>query len=134
MFNIESRTLYCTSTGGPATYVTWKKAGKVITLNTTYKQTQRITDLVTGTYQTVLSIAPEGTDINDTYSCMVNNTRGFSTAITEITSEDLLLSCFQAQYLIIVWSCQLLNFVKMKHIFSIPRESGILNLEVFVIP
>jgi len=80
----------------------------MITLNTTYKQAQRITNLVTGTYQTVLSIAPEVTDINDTYSCMVNNTRGFSTAITEITSEDFLLPCLQVQYFLIVWSCQLL--------------------------
>jgi len=73
-------------------------------MNTTYEQTQRNTDLVTGTYQTVLSIALEVTDINDTYSCMVENTRGLSTAITEITSEDLLLPCFQAQFFLIVWS------------------------------
>jgi len=97
VFRDESRTLTCTSTGGPATHVTWKKAGRVITLNTTYNQTQRITNLINGTYQTVLSIAPAVTDINDTYSCMVENTRGLSTAITEVTSEDLLLSCFQVQ-------------------------------------
>ena len=90
MFSNESRTLTCTSTGGPATDVTWKKAGKMITMNTTYEQTQMVTDPVNGTYQTVLSIAPAVTDINDTYSCMVENTRGLSTAITEITSEDLL--------------------------------------------
>ena len=95
MFHNESRTLTCTSTGGPATHVTWKKAGRVITLNTAYSQAQRITNLINGTYQTVLSTAPAVTDINDAYSCMVENTRGLSTAITEITSEDLLLSCFR---------------------------------------
>ena len=97
VFHNESRTLTCTSTGGPATRVIWKKAGKLITLNITYNLTQRITNLINGTYQTVLSTAPAVTDINDAYSCMVENTRGLSTAITEITSEDLLLSCFQVQ-------------------------------------
>ena len=83
VYNESTRSLTCTSTGGPATTVTWRKDGAVITLNATYQQTQMVTDPVTGTYQIVLSI-----DIVGTYSCIVGNTRGTSAAI-ETTGKDL---------------------------------------------
>jgi len=85
VYNETTRSLTCTSTGGPATTVTWRKDGAVITLNATYQQTQVVTDPVTGTYQTVLTIDQSVTDIFGTYSCTVGNTRGTSNA----TGEDL---------------------------------------------
>ena len=55
----------------------------MITLNATYQQTQVVTDPVTGTYQTVLTIDQSVTDIFGTYSCSVGNTRGTSAAINK---------------------------------------------------
>ena len=79
-YDNQSRTLTCTSTGGPATTVTWRKNGAVVTLNTTYQQTMRVVDPVTGTYQTVLTIGPSvgQSDIGGTYYCTVENARGRS--------------------------------------------------------
>ena len=79
-FDRESRTLTCTSTGGPATTVTWTKDGAVITPNTTHQQTQMIVDTVEGIYQNTLTIAQSvtGDDLYGLYSCMVENSRGSS--------------------------------------------------------
>ena len=57
VYNETTRSLNCTSTGGPATTVTWRKSGVIITINATYQQTQVVTDPVIGTYETVLTIA-----------------------------------------------------------------------------
>ena len=77
-FDDQSRTLTCTSTGGPATTVTWRRDGVVITRNATYQQTKSIVDAVNGAYQTVLTIDPSvgWSDIEGTYSCTVENDRG----------------------------------------------------------
>ena len=79
-FNSSSNTLTCTSTGGPATVVTWKRDGVVITLNATHQQTKSLVDPVAGTYQTVLTIdsSVDQSDIVGTYNCMVENDRGKS--------------------------------------------------------
>ena len=93
-FNSSSNTLTCTSTGGPATVVTWKRDGVVITLNATYQQTKRVVDPVVGTYQTVLTIdsSVDQSDIVGTYNCTVNNTRGESSKILVVTGEDYALN------------------------------------------
>ena len=82
-YDNQSRTLTCTSYGGPATAVTWRKDGTVITLNATYQQTKRLVDAVQGMYQTVLTIDPSvlivGTD-----NCTVENARGRSSRIVII--------------------------------------------------
>ena len=76
----QSRTLTCASTGGPATNVTWRRDGAVITPNTTHQQTKRVVDPVAGTYQTVLTIDSSvgQSDIVGTYNCTVENARGVS--------------------------------------------------------
>ena len=74
-FDRESRTLTCTSTGGPTTTVTWTKDGAVITPSTTHQQTQMIVDTVEGVYQNTLSVAAH---VYGLYSCMVENSRGSS--------------------------------------------------------
>ena len=85
VYNSQSRTLTCTSTGGPATTVTWRRDGGVITLNATYQQTIRVVDPVENTYQTVLTIDPSVNRIVGTYNCTVENARGRS-SITMVVS------------------------------------------------
>ena len=80
--------LTCTSTGGPATTVTWRESGDNITIDgTTYQQRKVVTDPVIGAYETVLTIDQYVTDISGKYSCTVENTRG--SAAIEITGKDL---------------------------------------------
>ena len=86
-YDNRSRTLTCTFERGPATAVTWWKDGAVITPNATYQQTMRVVDLVTGTYQTVLTIDPSvgQSDIVGTYNCTVENNRR-TTSVTRIVA------------------------------------------------
>ena len=88
-YNDQSRTLTCASTGGPATIVTWRRDGVVITLNTTYQQTKSLVDPVTGTYQTVLTIDSmlDQSSIVGTYNCTVENDRGNSSETVVIPGE-----------------------------------------------
>ena len=79
-FNRESRTLTCTSTGGPATTVTWTKDGAVISLNGTYRQTTIALDATRGIYQSILTIAQSVAEHN-VYSCMTENSMGNSKRI-----------------------------------------------------
>ena len=80
VYDETTRSLTCTSTGGPATTVTWRKDGAVISIGAAYQQTQVVTDATTGTYETVLTIDQSVTDIIGTYSCTVENARGTSSA------------------------------------------------------
>ena len=90
-YNDQSRTLACTSTGGPATTVTWRRDGVVITA--TDQQTKRVVDPVTGTYQTVLTIDQtlSKSVIVGTYSCTVENERGESSETVVVPGETELL-------------------------------------------
>ena len=92
-YNDQSRTLTCTSTGGPATTVTWRRDGVVITLNATYQQTKSVVDLVNGTYQTVLTIDSSvcQSDIEGTYNCTVENDRGKSSETVVVPGETCVL-------------------------------------------
>ena len=88
-YDEQSRTLTCTSTGGPAATVTWRRDGVVITLGGTYQQTKTLVDPVTGTYQTVLTIDPslDQRSIEGTYSCTVENDRGVSSETVVVPGE-----------------------------------------------
>ena len=100
-YDYQSRTLTCTSTGGPATTVTWRKNGIVITLNATYQQTKRLTDNSTSTYQTVLTIDPSvsQSDILGTYNCTVENARGRSSRMAVIGKLILYTCCCYLHYI-----------------------------------
>ena len=65
----------------------------MITLNTTHQQTKRIVDLVTGTYQTVLTIdlSVDQSDIIGTYSSTVENVRGSDPALVVIAGNGKLI-------------------------------------------
>ena len=86
-FDGQSRTLTCTSTGGPATSVIWRRDGVVITLNATYQQTKRLVDPVNGTYQTVLTIDTSVGWIVGIYDCTVENVRGGSSKTVVVPGE-----------------------------------------------
>ena len=88
-FDDQSRTLTCTSTGGPATTVTWRRDGVVITLNDTHQQTKRLVNATNGTYQTVLTInsSVSQDDIVGTYNCTVENVRGVSSETVVVPGE-----------------------------------------------
>ena len=88
-FDNQSRTLTCASTGGPATTVTWRRDGVVITLNDTHHQTKILVDAVNGTYQTVLTInfSVDWNDIVGTYNCTVHNDRGESSETVVVPGE-----------------------------------------------
>ena len=86
-YNDQSSTLTCTSTGGPATSVTWRRNGLVIAINDTYQQTKKLVDPVNGTYQTVLTIDPSVGQIVGTYTCTVENIRGESSETLVVPGE-----------------------------------------------
>ena len=95
-YDNQSRTLTCASYSGPATAVTWRRDGVVITLNATYQQTKRVVDPGRGVYQTVLTIDPSVLIVG-TYNCTVENTRGRSSMIViigELISIYALFNCF----------------------------------------
>ena len=79
-FDRESRTLTCTSTGGPATTFTWTKDGAVISFNGTFQQTKRVVDATRGIYQNILTIAQSVAEHNvyGLYNCMVETPIGHS--------------------------------------------------------
>ena len=86
-FDDQSRTLTCTSTSGPATTVTWRRDGVVITLNDTHQQTKRVVNATNGTYQTVLTINSSVDHIMGTYNCTVENARGESSETVVVQGE-----------------------------------------------
>ena len=88
-FDAASRTLTCTSTGSPATTVTWTMDGDALTVDgTTYSMTQNVTDRSASTYENVLTIGSEVMNIVGNYTCTVSNALG-SDSRTEITSGKL---------------------------------------------
>ena len=58
-------------------------------LNATHKQTKRVVDAVTGTYQTVLTFDPTvgWSNIVGTYTCTVENIRGESSQTVVVPGE-----------------------------------------------
>ena len=91
IYDSASRTLTCTSTGSPATTVTWTKDGDTLTVDgTTYSMTQIVTDRGSSTYENVLTLPATG-DISGTYVCQVENALGDSNTMTaDVTGIGLL--------------------------------------------
>ncbi len=72
--------LTCTSTGSPATTVTWMKDGSQLVIDgTTYSMKQTVTGRNTSTYDNVLTIVDSGNSFG-TYICEVSNALGSSGA------------------------------------------------------
>ena len=111
-FDDQSRTLTCTSTGGPATTVTWRRDGVVITLNATHRQTKKLVDTGNGTYQTVLTINSSvgWSNIVGTYNCTVENARGESSESVVIPGEIWTL-LFSVHTPLCCWNLHVQSFV-----------------------
>ena len=69
-------TLNCTSTGSPATTVTWTKDGTVLTASSIYRMTQRLHYGITATYYNYLEVNTGPYAVIGAYSCEVSNIFG----------------------------------------------------------
>ena len=72
-------TLTCTSTGGPATTVSWRKDGTMLSDNSTYSISSQVTDAETATYTHTLRVT--GRPFGE-YKCNVSNNRPSSSSET----------------------------------------------------
>jgi hypothetical protein len=87
VYDSSSQTLICTSTGGPATSVTWSRDNTPLVVDgTTYQQSQVITNVRTSTYQNRLRIVSKLASLSGTYTCSVGNSKRTIVASVEITS------------------------------------------------
>ena len=76
LYNRSTVTLTCTSTGGPATTVTWRKNGAVLEVDgTIYHQSQRVVNARTATYENILVLIGEPDNVIGNYTCLVRNKR-----------------------------------------------------------
>ena len=73
LFDRNSTTLTCTSTGGPPTTVTWRKDGQPIN-ETLYQRSQQLVDAERATYENVLFNA-DVANFFGTFTCEVSNIR-----------------------------------------------------------
>ncbi len=89
-YDTTSQTIICTSTGGPATSVTWTRDNTPLNVDgTTYQHSQIVTDTVTSTYENRLTGGDTGI-----YVCIVSNARGNNASEIKISSK-MSLSNFQ---------------------------------------
>ena len=74
----SSSFLTCTSTGSPATTVTWMRDGQPLTIDgSTYQLTQTVTNRAESSYENVLTVKEElSAVVEHHYSCIVSNERG----------------------------------------------------------
>ena len=78
----SSSTLTCTSTGSPATTVSWTRNGQPVTIDgNTYQLTQTVTDRAASTYDNVFTInQPLARILGSTFTCTVTNIFGSVTS------------------------------------------------------
>ena len=81
--------LTCTSTGGPATHVTWRRNCAILPNNATFQQTQLVTQTQTATYQNTLVIDNAVTERDGVYTCSVTNARGYSKDAAGVGGKEL---------------------------------------------
>ena len=72
-------TIKCTSTGSPATTVTWTKDDTPLANSETVHMSQILTDATAGAYDNLLSIDASPTAVTGLYSCAVENSLGAAT-------------------------------------------------------
>ena len=73
-------TLNCTSTGSPATTVTWTKDGALLAESDTYRMTQLLYSGTTSTYFNLLEVNAGPYAVTGDYSCTVSNLLGNATS------------------------------------------------------
>ncbi len=79
----SSFTLTCTSTGSPATSVTWRRDGQLLTIvGNTFEMMQMVTNRAESTYENVLIIdQPRANFAGSTIGCEVKNLLGTATGV-----------------------------------------------------
>ena len=78
-YDKTSQTITCTSTGGPATDVTWYKDNVQIIIPNergTYNYSQIIVNTTSATYENRLRIIEKSSEVIGNYTCKVTNVRG----------------------------------------------------------
>ena len=77
-YDRTSQTITCTSTGGPATDVTWSKDNVNIrlTMGGLYEHSQIITNTTSATYENRLRIVDKSSEAAGNYICSITNPRG----------------------------------------------------------
>jgi hypothetical protein len=80
-YDRTSQTITCTSTGGPATDVTWSKDNANISWSTVsneglYEYSQIIINATSATYENRLRIVDKSSEAAGNYTCKVTNSRG----------------------------------------------------------
>ena len=78
-YDSTTQTITCTSTGGPATHVTWSQDN--VTINTAsnggvYEHSQVIVNTTSATYEKKLRIIDKSSRSSGTYGCEVRNLMG----------------------------------------------------------
>ena len=88
MYDPNTNTLVCISSGGPATNVTWKVSGEPLVFSeSTYRQTQKIVSTANSTTETSLHFPNSSIEsyiYNTTYECIVSNTRGNDSSLVSL--------------------------------------------------
>ena len=88
----SSFTLTCTSTGSPATTVTWRRNGQLLTIDgNTFEMTQTVTNRAASTYENVLIIdQPQANFAGNTVTCTVENSLGTATGNSLLAEVNIL--------------------------------------------
>ena len=94
---LNGQSLTCASVGGPATSVMWMKNG--IPLVPKHAQMQEIADFTASTYLNVLLLGQQHpNNINGSYTCVVNNSRGSDKMNFELHGKISLSSTIHFMY------------------------------------
>ena len=95
-------TLICTSTGSPATNVTWTRDGQPLTIDgSTYRMVQTVANRNNSTYENVLTINQTlASTVGSTFICGVSNVIGSDTSDSlQITGRSSLREWLRLIYL-----------------------------------
>ena len=82
IFDRNSTTLTCTSTGGPSTTVSWRKNNAAVNLSV-YEQSQRLVNAESAMYENVLFNADIANFVGR-FTCEVSNARGTNEVTVEL--------------------------------------------------
>lgn len=93
VYNSEDSTIMCTSSGGPATTVSWRKNCRRLPNISDYQQSQTVTSTITATYCSTLGINSGVVDEDDVYTCIVTNIRGSSSLSIGVGGITVAVEC-----------------------------------------
>ena len=82
-------TLNCTSTGSPAMTVVWRKDETYLTNISTYTTSQILRDGLSSTYDNLLEIKAEPSELAGTYSCIIHDSLGHNSEPASIQAKGI---------------------------------------------